>query len=590
MGCCNSIPKELLDSDVPFYELNIHAKIWSRESHGLFDYYNQSFKEFSADKNGNFFLHGADSQLYCLLPSVKPDDSNSTNLLSFAYKKGRYWVYHCRDFTTRESLKQPSDQPWISLKHINPKSHSSRYDPKYGYRLKQGDIIKFGRVRFRISRISSEKNSTKENREVQTENNQIIKSDESDNDDSMYFEKQLREEEINNINLSGVEIDSGGHNDVHYDNKSESRKIRDTCRVCLSLEDDPDDPLITICKCSGTMGLIHLECIKGWLDSKLHKKFVPHTFSYNWKNLRCELCKERLKDRYYIQGKPVHLLNYKRPQEGKYITLESFTNTPHKTIHVINLQENLEGYSEEMSFLIGRENNVNIRITDISVSRNHALLTYKDGEFYVQDTQSKFGTLILMQSPFPIPYTDQWDLTLQIGKNLINISPKILPKGICEKSNFAEIPLPNNKIYDAYSALYPKVMNKKFGIPINTPKPVVKPIVGFQLRSQRIKSRNTPLVNNLTPSNMNEEKKYIQNIHDIRSELRKFNHSKDSTALFPTYRANDTEHVMTIERNQDNSPLRDDRIRTTLSHDTQTISTKKILRTSSKADSTKSRY
>ena len=71
-----------------------------------------------------------------------------------------------------------------------------------------------------------------------------------------------------------------------------------------------------------------------------------------------------------------------------------------------------------MEFIIGRENNVKIRITDISVSRNHAILRYQDGDFYVRDTNSKFGTLVLMQSPFPIPYEQKWDLTIQLGKYL----------------------------------------------------------------------------------------------------------------------------------------------------------------------------
>lgn len=75
----------------------------------------------------------------------------------------------------------------------------------------------------------------------------------------MYFEKQLRDEEVRNINLSGIEIDSAGHNDLHFDDKSDGKKGRETCRICLSAEEDPHDPLITICKCSGTMGLIHLD-------------------------------------------------------------------------------------------------------------------------------------------------------------------------------------------------------------------------------------------------------------------------------------------------------------------------------------------
>jgi hypothetical protein len=86
--------------------------------------------------------------------------SFQNKLLSIAYKDGRYWIYHSKDFSTIESLKLPSDQPWISLKHMNPVSFGQRYHPKYGYKLKKGDIVKFGRVRFRITSISSRKTKT----------------------------------------------------------------------------------------------------------------------------------------------------------------------------------------------------------------------------------------------------------------------------------------------------------------------------------------------------------------------------------------------------------------------------------------------
>jgi predicted component of type VI protein secretion system len=71
-----------------------------------------------------------------------------------------------------------------------------------------------------------------------------------------------------------------------------------------------------------------------------------------------------------------------------------------------------------MEFIVGRDNNVQIRITDISVSRNHSVLTYHNEEFYLKDTSSKFGTLVLMQAPFPIPYKLKWEITMQIGKYL----------------------------------------------------------------------------------------------------------------------------------------------------------------------------
>lgn len=99
-----------------------------------------------------------------------------------------------------------------------------------------------------------------------------------------------------------------------------------------------------------------------------------------------------------------------------------------------------------MKFVIGRDNNTHIRITDISVSRNHSLLTFSEGNFYVKDTKSKFGTLILLQSPFKIPYNNKWDLTLQIGKYLSNlilflfylvvINPEISQRNVCGGASY----------------------------------------------------------------------------------------------------------------------------------------------------------
>ena len=50
------------------------------------------------------------------------------------------------------------------------------------------------------------------------------------------------------------------------------------------------------------------------------------------------------------------MLDYVRPEEGKYIILESFTNTPHKTIHVIHFNDQVAEANEAMEFTIGRDN------------------------------------------------------------------------------------------------------------------------------------------------------------------------------------------------------------------------------------------
>ena len=71
---------------------------------------------------------------------------------------------------------------------------------------------------------------------------------------------------------------------------------------------------------------------------------------------------------------------------------------------------------------MGRGHDSDIRVTDISVSRFHALIKKeKDGSFRLEDNNSKFGTLVLIQSPrFNILET--MPLPVQIGRSFISLS------------------------------------------------------------------------------------------------------------------------------------------------------------------------
>jgi hypothetical protein len=50
---------------------------------------------------------------------------------------------------------------------------------------------------------------------------------------------------------------------------SQQSKSEMVCRICLAEDSDHDNPMISPCKCSGTMKFIHLECLKEWLSCKL---------------------------------------------------------------------------------------------------------------------------------------------------------------------------------------------------------------------------------------------------------------------------------------------------------------------------------
>jgi len=57
----------------------------------------------------------------------------------------------------------------------------------------------------------------------------------------------------------------------------------------------------------------------------------------------------------------------------------------------------------EDKVIIGRGQAAQVRLADISISRQHTTLYLtKNNEFYMNDHQSKFGTLILQKEPIEL--------------------------------------------------------------------------------------------------------------------------------------------------------------------------------------------
>ena len=164
--------------------------------------------------------------------------------------------------------------------------------------------------------------------------------------------------------------------------KAKLAQEQKVCRICLGEENEKEDPLISPCKCSGTMSHIHLECLREWLNSKRSKKEGECVKTYCWKALECELCKQRFpgqvfsdgsvvtddeklsKKRYERMGKPIEILEYELPEKD-YIVLESVTLQNIRIVHVINMKD-------RDHIRVGRGHDADIRVTDISVSRFHA--------------------------------------------------------------------------------------------------------------------------------------------------------------------------------------------------------------------------
>lgn len=82
-----------------------------------------------------------------------------------------------------------------------------------------------------------------------------------------------------------------------------------------------------------------------------------------------------------------------------------------KSIHVITLVENQQ-------LTLGRGNESDVRINDISVSRLHASLCYLNDKIIIRDLKSKFGTLVLIKGDVEIRTKP---INLQIGRSFVEV-------------------------------------------------------------------------------------------------------------------------------------------------------------------------
>lgn len=81
----------------------------------------------------------------------------------------------------------------------------------------------------------------------------------------------------------------------------------------------------------------------------------------------------------------------------------------------------LVGLGEE-DITIGRNSNSTIVMKEISVSRNHCELTYKNRILYIKDKGSKFGTLI--KATDEIEFNPLEGVSLQFESKLIKIQER----------------------------------------------------------------------------------------------------------------------------------------------------------------------
>jgi len=186
------------------------------------------------------------------------------------------------------------------------------------------------------------------------------------------------------------------------------------CRICLGDTQTLKNPLISPCKCAGTMKFIHIECLQEWLKNRLNVKQNGSALSYFWQTFDCELCKADFPTTVKVGGLVRELVEVHKP-DTPFLVLEESKREGSGGLHVVSL-------TEAGCFRIGRGHNCDIRVSDISVSRIHAMLKLYQGKFYLEDRNSKFGTLVLVRQP--IALVPGLSVSLQITRSVITLRLK----------------------------------------------------------------------------------------------------------------------------------------------------------------------
>jgi len=88
---------------------------------------------------------------------------------------------------------------------------------------------------------------------------------------------------------------------------------------------------------------------------------------------------------------------------------------------VISIPEELAKKKRDVLIKVGRGAEVDVRITDISVSRFHSKIYFSKGEFFCIDNYSKFGTVALLRQPISLPQKGEHFFQIQVGKHLIEV-------------------------------------------------------------------------------------------------------------------------------------------------------------------------
>ena len=377
-----------------FSSLIIKTKIWKKDTDDLFDFEAEDIKKneikinsfypetYLISNNEEIFLLNSNQDLQ--LKSNKNYDSSFLILSEINYSNNSFIINNpIHSFNLKEIIKKKNQitRTW----KISQRNKESE--------IKEGDIIKLGRVRLKFDKICIKNNSIEQNKI------NILKQNTNNIHNNSYYNLNLSNNNITNVNQSLNESKISNDKNIHENiNEESSSNHKYYCRICYRSDSDIENPLISPCKCSGSMQYIHYKCLKHFIDIKMQKKADENFKFYTWKNFECEICKYEYPKYLKYKNTIYPMVDIENDYDSYAICdYTLFDDNKKKTFRRGLIIFKMNEENDEIT--VGRTQSNKIKLKDISVSRNHCSIIKKNNKLYVLDKGSKFGTLIYMNNP-----------------------------------------------------------------------------------------------------------------------------------------------------------------------------------------------
>lgn len=384
-----------MSKNILTFRLIVNTETWRKEACELIDYESSTLIPHSFSTKTRGYVYRREEEV--IFTELPLNDLISKKLIDIIPRDSGFQIKTNPLFYDQKEEIRNENPAWFVYKE-------SKCPEKYKkFRLNEGDIIKIGRIDMRVREIKFREKGDVNNNVNNTNNTNI----------------NLKE--LNGASQINTEKFETSRNEAL--SKCKSIKVAKhkprTCRICYLEEESEEDPFIHPCQCSGTMKYIHLSCLRKWLGTQICIKVsgTKECSIFLIKNVECELCKQKLPDYIRCNGGTFEILDF-HSEFDNYITLEGLRldKNQNKFLYVVSLDSN-------KGIKIGRGHDANLLLSDISVSRVHCILTREKNNIYLQDNDSKFGTLLLVQTPV-ITIEESLPLHIQVGRTYFMIKKK----------------------------------------------------------------------------------------------------------------------------------------------------------------------